>query len=376
MMSKVLRFIASLLLIGGVFAGNFAEALAEEKVTLPSGSVIIVDSIGRTYFTADGEWALVLNYQTNIPLSDTASLRAEVIEIWDHFFGRIANSKKMNNAAVVAFNEPKSSFFGLVETKKTQGFVFTRDEGGNWKIASPDQPVKSTFGDGLAYARAGKSAQDRGNHGEAIALYTKAIEAGDIPQEARVSVLNNRCWAYNEVRAEPRLAIDDCSAAIELKPDLVIAHFNVAIAFRRNGDRGRALSEYDEILRLDPNYAEAYSNRGAIYNEMGEYDRAIAEFAKAIEIAPDSALLYNNRCDGYLRKADFAKARADCDNAIRLAIAHDLGQILALIYLTRGELGEAEGDPRGAEQDFKKAYQIWPDHPAVKARGQELGLVN
>lgn len=69
-------------------------------------------------------------------------------------------------------------------------------------------------------------------------------------------------------------------------------------------------------------------------------------------------------------------ARADCDNAIRLAMAQNLGQIIALIYFTRGQLGEAEGNPRGAEQDFKKAYQIWPDHPAVKARAQELGLVN
>lgn len=299
-MSKMLRNIASLLLIGGVFAGSFSEISAAEKVTLPSGSVIIVDSIGRIYFTADGEWALVLNYQTNIPLSDTAKLRAEVVEIWDHFFGRIASSKEMNNAVISAFNEPESSFFGLVEKKTTQGFVFTRDEEGNWKINSPDQAVRSTFGDGLAYARAGKSAQDRGNHGEAIALYTKAIEAGDLPQQARASVRNNRCWAYNEMRVQPQLAIDDCSAAIELKPDMAIAHLNLGHAFLRSGDRSRALSEYDETLRLDPNYAEAYSNRGAIYNMMGEYDRAIEEFAEAIEIAPDYAMLYNNRCDGYL----------------------------------------------------------------------------
>jgi Tfp pilus assembly protein PilF len=103
-------------------------------------------------------------------------------------------------------------------------------------------------------------------------------------------------------------------------------------------------------------------------------------YTKAIEagdLAQQARIsVLNNRCDGYLRKGDFAKARADCDNAIRLAVVHDLGQILALIYLTRGELGEADGDPRGAEQDFKKAYQIWPDHPAVKARAQELGLAN
>ena len=132
--------------------------------------------------------------------------------------------------------------------------------------------MRSTFSDGMAYARAGKSAQDRGAHGEAIALYTKAIEAGDLAPQERISVLNNRC-------------------------------------------------------------------------------------------------------DGYLREGDFTNARADCDNAIRLAVAHDLGQIRALLYYTRGELSESEGDPRGAEQDFKQAYQIWPDHPAVKAKAQELGFV-
>ena len=70
-------------------------ALADEKVTLPSGNVIILDSLNKTYFGGSGKWALVLDYQTRIPLSDNASLRAEAIEIWSQFFGRIANSKEM-----------------------------------------------------------------------------------------------------------------------------------------------------------------------------------------------------------------------------------------------------------------------------------------
>lgn len=273
MIANVLRLFTSILLVGGVFAGGFPVALADEKVTLPSGNVIILDSLSKTYFSGSGKWALVLKYQTSIPLSDKASLRAEAIEIWDHYFGRIANSKEMNDAAIVAFSEPESSLFGLIEKKAKHGFVFTRDGEGNWKITSDDQAVRSIFDNGLAYARAGKSAQDRGAHGEAIAFYTKATETGDLAPQERISVLNNRC-------------------------------------------------------------------------------------------------------DGYLREGDFTSARDDCDNAIQLAVAHELGQTLALLYYTRGELSESEGDSRRAEQDFRQAYQIWPDHPAVKAKALELGLVD
>ena len=136
-----------------------------------------------------------------------------------------------------------------------------------------------------------------------------------------------------------------------------------------------AIENYRKVISLNPDDPSPYSNLGAVYSDRGQHDQALANYNKAIEINPHSPILFNNRCDGYRRKGNFDRARADCDEAIRLGIIGRFGRALASIYYTRGQIGEDEGNQRSARQDFKKAYELSPDDPKIKAKAEGFGLV-
>jgi len=68
------------------------------------------------------------------------------------------------------------------------------------------------------------------------------------------------------------------------------------------GSYDEAIEECTEAIKLDPNLAIAYNNRAVAYLHMGQYDLAIADCTKAIELDPsladpycNGAYLYNER---------------------------------------------------------------------------------
>ncbi len=86
-------------------------------------------------------------------------------------------------------------------------------------------------------------------------------------------------------------------------------HNNRGLAYREEGDFGRAIEAFTKAIELNPNYAVAYNNRGLAYNNVGEFDRAITDYTKAIELKPDFVEAYNHRYDAYY-------AKGNCDRAI------------------------------------------------------------
>ncbi len=131
-------------------------------------------------------------------------------------------------------------------------------------------------------------------------------------------------------------ALKDMEKAIELDPDLLVAHFGravirskqieydhlkadpvmidrnagVDITLPGSGVAGKPrlpeistksieyeeiLREYEKIIRLKPNFMYAYYNRAEVYSLEKDYRAAIADYTKAIEIEPQFAEAYFNR---------------------------------------------------------------------------------
>jgi len=53
----------------------------------------------------------------------------------------------------------------------------------------------------------------------------------------------------------------------------------------------RAIEEFDEAIRLDPKYAVAYGNRAIAYKLQGNKAKAISDFEKFIALASDPRLV-------------------------------------------------------------------------------------
>ncbi len=112
--------------------------------------------------------------------------------------------------------------------------------------ATPSSPPAS---DGYASFRNGLAAAERGQIDEAIAHYTRAIES---------TVWRERHMAYlsrgNALAGQGnyRQAINDYSAAIQLRPDYAEAWINRGLAFAELAQREQALADLRQGQRLAP----------------------------------------------------------------------------------------------------------------------------
>ncbi|HEY2415159.1 MAG TPA: tetratricopeptide repeat protein [Pirellulaceae bacterium] len=78
-----------------------------------------------------------------------------------------------------------------------------------------------------------------------------------------------------------------------------------------------AIADLDESIRLQPT-SEAHTYRGFAYKRLGDKDKAIAEFDEAIRLNPKEALAWRVRGATYAAKANYAKQLADYTESIRV----------------------------------------------------------
>jgi tetratricopeptide (TPR) repeat protein len=90
-------------------------------------------------------------------------------------------------------------------------------------------------------------------------------------------------------------AIDAYTRLIQHRPDEAIAHFNVALLYKKHLRYADALHAYEEALRIGiDRVEEVYSNMGNVYAEMLDADKAREMHQRAVEIAPDNVFAMFN----------------------------------------------------------------------------------
>ena len=107
-------------------ANNNAET---QKITLPSGRQISRPSMQKTSFQ-NGDVALVLNYETDIPIEESARLREEIQDVWSLFQKDVEGAQ----LKVGIIRATKFESGGMVRSGKTHGFVFTKRDDGHWDV--------------------------------------------------------------------------------------------------------------------------------------------------------------------------------------------------------------------------------------------------
>jgi tetratricopeptide (TPR) repeat protein len=141
----------------------------------------------------------------------------------------------------------------------------------------------TAYANSIRDIQAGLEQEAHGDYAAAVALYSRALGAGDLSPLNRATAYLDRCNAYDLMGSFDR-AIADCSTAVELSPT--------------DGD--------------------TYADRCAAFNGKGDYGHGIADCSAAIQFDPNDPVAYNNRCDSYLESGDYTRAIADCEMAVRL----------------------------------------------------------
>jgi len=83
---------------------------------------------------------------------------------------------------------------------------------------------------------------------------------------------------------DENLALQDCSRAIELKPDYAHAYATRAILYNSKHDYDHAIADYGQVIKLKPDSGIYFAFRGSIYASKGDYDRAIADCTHAQQL--------------------------------------------------------------------------------------------
>src|SRR5438034_3640116 len=74
------------------------------------------------------------------------------------------------------------------------------------------------------------------------------------------------------------------TATLAKNPGCWMAHYNLGIVLRDQGETDQAIAHYRQAVALRPNYAEAHYNLGRALVEKGEVDEAIAHYERSLAI--------------------------------------------------------------------------------------------
>ncbi len=155
-------------------------------------------------------------------------------------------------------------------------------------------------------------------------------------------------------------AVNRYQAAIELMPNLIVAHINCGIVYcEKLEEFDAAIACFNEAIDWEPDNGRAYGNRGTVYGITGKIDKAIEDLSKAIELEPELAEAYLNRGNNYNIKGEINSAIADYTKAIELEFDD--------AYYNRGVAYAKEGDFENAIKDLDLVIQLMPDYAEVIA---------
>jgi len=180
----------------------------------------------------------------------------------------------------------------------------------------------------LGYFYRGNAQFDSEKYGQAIESYKKAIAINPDYADAHY----NLGIAYRK-QGEYDLAIASYQKAIAINPDDAKAHYNLGYAYRKQGKYDLEIKSYKKAIAIDPDLAKAHYNLGNAYGEQGEYDLAIASYQKAIAIDPNLAEAHYSLGIAYRKQGEYEKAIDAFKTAIGINPNFESPELLELINL-------------------------------------------
>jgi tetratricopeptide (TPR) repeat protein len=106
------------------------------------------------------------------------------------------------------------------------------------------------------------------------------------------------------------LAIPEFLAAVRVKPDFELGHFNLANSLAAVGHLDEAIAHYQTAGLLNPARVESFNGLGVCFARQGKMEEAAREFRHAAEMNPKDSGLWDNlgKALGSLNKVDEAIA--------------------------------------------------------------------
>jgi tetratricopeptide (TPR) repeat protein len=180
-------------------------------------------------------------------------------------------------------------------------------------VAYFSEQLQANAGDAVALAHRGRAWAELGEPKRALDDLDAALQL--MPQ--RPAWLRNRGLIHADGRDYDK-ALRDFAEAIRLNPRDPLTFVERGRIHKARNENDQAIADCSEAIRLDPKWAGAYFNRGNLYKLRKDHDQAVADYTQAIQLMPKDPDAYFNRANVYRARKEYAKAVADFAEVVRL----------------------------------------------------------
>lgn len=142
------------------------------------------------------------------------------------------------------------------------------------------------------FCQEGLAAYSRFEYDAAIAAYDKAIQTDGRNYQALSGKGVALAMRGNETGSRQDVAdgIASIQKALALQPDYVPAFYDLALAYKIDGQYDKSISYFQKVLAADPNNTWSYYGIATIYGDKGDAKNAVAYLKKAAALDKENVL--------------------------------------------------------------------------------------
>ena len=199
----------------------------------------------------------------------------------------------------------------------------------------------------------------RGQHRQAVELFTDALGSKTISVEHRANIYNDRGVAYWRLD-NFRAALVDFNQAVQLFPENPATYNNRGNLLMSMGELGEAIRDFNRAILLAPGYAGAFNNRANAKMKQGQHEEAIKDYTRAIKLTPTDPVAMAGRGNAQLALSRRYTALRDFSRALGLNARFGAGYgARARAYLELERYSEAIEDLTRAIAFDPKNYETF-----------------
>jgi Flp pilus assembly protein TadD len=185
-----------------------------------------------------------------------------------------------------------------------------------------------------------------------IQACTELLDRNILQRNERFYLFVNRAVAY-VAQGDKQRALDDYNTAVKLAPKNAQPYYYRGVFYAAQTDVDAALRDFDTALSIDPKLISALRQRAIIHLTQKNFSGALADFSEALRLRPKTAALWSERGYVCILLRDFA-------GAVNEAEAIRLDPKLARAYFLRGAAFGDLGDSPNAFSDIATAVELDP----------------
>ena len=164
------------------------------------------------------------------------------------------------------------------------------------------------------------------------------------------------CIALQVTACNQGLSLNQNIKTVQTTNDVALSNLDLAIAYMKQGDYGKALEKLMRAKKADPNYSATYNVLGLLHQQLEELDKAETYFKKAIELNDTDSSTLNN----YGRLLCQEGKLEDAEATFLRAADNPLYETPEIAITNAGLCAHSNDRTEDAEVYFRQALQLNP----------------